>query len=372
MKTYLSYSFILAAAACSLATGQTAYTTPVGYVSQTCLSGSDTRVGLPLRQPTVVAAALTANPTIGATNAILTVTGANFGALAGTHYVKITTGPKTGSVYAITANTASTITIDRNGDTLSSVNGDQFSVSKFWTLSELFPPASSTGNPLTTGTAIVTSLNAIALQRRTEVLLPDSTTLGINLAPSASYYIIAANGTTILANQWRKQGFATDAGNVQLWPDDSFIIRNPVSVTSATKFTVSGEVDMGTVAIQLNTRIGGALNKQDNTIGLTRPVDITLDALNLANTSAFVSSSNAILVNRRDELLVFNNGVTGLNKAPSATYFFNSGLTPPQWRAQGGTVNAGAVVIPAGSAIVVRKFGTAGGNTSFWLNSATY
>jgi uncharacterized protein (TIGR02597 family) len=372
MKTYLSYSFILAAAACSLATGQTAYTTPVGYVSQTCLPASDTRVGLPLRQPTLAAAALTANPTIGATDAVLTVTGASFGAFAGTHYVKMTSGTKLGSIYAITANTATTITIDRNGDTFSSVNGDQFAISKYWTLAELFPPASSTNSPATTGTAIVTSLNATAGQRRTQVLLPDSTTLGINLAPSGLYYILAANGTTVLANQWRKQGGIVDEGSTQIWPDDSFIIRNPASVTSATTFSLSGEVDMKAVTIQLNTRNGGATAKQDNTVGLTRPVDVSLNNLNLGNTPAFVSSTNAVAANRRDELLVFNNGIASLNKSPSAIYYFNSGTIPPQWRAQGGTTDAGSAVIPAGSAMIIRKFGTAGGVTSFWNNTPSY
>src|SRR5688572_17647825 len=60
MKTFIPYSLLAALAASGLALGaETAYTTPVGYVSQTCLSNSDTLVGTPLRPATIAAAGLT-------------------------------------------------------------------------------------------------------------------------------------------------------------------------------------------------------------------------------------------------------------------------------------------------------------------------
>jgi uncharacterized protein (TIGR02597 family) len=370
MKTYIPYSLILAAASAGMAFGaETAYTTPVGYVTQTCLPGSDTIVGVPLRLPTVAAAALTSAPTSGPTNAVLTVTGAAFGAFGGTHYVKFTSGANAGAIFAITSNDATTITIDRNGATLTATTGDKFSVTKFWTLAELFDPAVSTNDPATTGNAIVLSNLATGVNRRTEVLLPDTTTANINLSASATYYIL--KGVSPAPNQWRKQGGSTDAGGLQLWPDNYLTIRNPTTVTASTKFTNSGEVDTTKTLITLFTRVGAATEKRDNPKVITRPVDVTLNGLNLAQTSAFITSTSPTGVNRRDELIVFDNTTAALNKSAFKTYYFLGGAVN-QWRLQGGSTDAGPDVIPAGSGFVIRKYGTAGGETVFWNNTPTY
>lgn len=354
------YSIIAAAAACGFAGAQTtAYTTPVGYVSQTALNASDTYVSLPLRQPTVSAAALTSDVTSGATDALLTVSTATFGSFANTHYVKFTSGPKNGSIYAITSNTSTTITIDRSGETVNALTGNTFLVSKFWTLAELFNPAASTNLASTTGNAIVSSASATAGNRRTEILLP-GTAAGVNLSSAGTFFITGG--------QWRKQGTAGDFGTQQLWPDNYFIIRHPATVTGPTTYTISGEVDTGSMVVPLATLASG---KQDNPIAITRPIDVTLNGLNLGNTPAFVTSATATAGNRRDELLVFNNGVAGLNKSASKTYYFLGGTTN-QWRQQGFGVDAGSDIIPAGSAILIRKFAVPGGTTAFWNNTPTY
>jgi len=360
MKQFIPYSLIAAVLACGLASAQTtAYTTPVGYVSITCTrgpAGSDTRVGLPLRQPTVAAAALTATPSSN----ILTVSTAAFGAYANTHYVKFTSGPADGKIYAITANDATTITINLNGDILTAVNTNTFSVSKYWTLGELFDPALITGDPLTTGNAIVGSASALA--RKTEVLLPNHVTAGINLAPSSTFYVTPAVGGT-----WRNANGDGLNYNAQiLLPDSYFIIRNRSTVTSPTTYVCTGEVDMGNVVIPLNTRAGGTNQKQDVAVALTRPVDVTLDGLGLGGTAAFMSSASALAV--RDVLYVFSNTTIGQNKASSASYFYSGGM----WVKSGQTGNWGSDIIPAGSGIVIRKYGTTLGATDFWKNTSTY
>jgi uncharacterized protein (TIGR02597 family) len=360
MKSFIPYSLIAAALSCGFASAQTpttAYTTPVGYTSVTCLNASDTRVGTPLKAPTVAAAALTATPTN-----VLTVAGAAFGTYAGNHYVKFTSGAAIGKVYAITANDATTITIDLAGDTQLAVSGDTFSVTAFWTLATLFDPALSTNDPLTTGNAIVSSAGATAATRRTEILLPDTVTAGINLASSASYYINAGI--------WKKAGSgATNFNAQQLWPDTSFIIRHPATVTSPTSYVCTGEVDMKSIVIPLATRVGGATEKQDNAQALNRPVNVTLNQLNLGGTSAFVSSTGATAATRRDELLVYDNATAAINKSSSATYYFRGAI----WqKAGGGVTDVGNDVIPAGAGILIRKYGTAGGETAFWLNTPTY
>lgn len=366
MKPLYSYALIAAFAAVGQASAVEATTTPVGYVATTCLSGSDTIVGVPLKSPTVAAAALASAPASadGNVTTVLTVATSTFtaGALAGTHYVKITSGPDLGKIFPIVNNTATSVTVSLNGDTTQAVVGNTFSVTKFWTLAELFNPSVSTNDPLTTGNAIVSSSGTTAGTRRTEVLLPDTTTAGINLASAGTFYVNAGI--------WKKQGGgATDYGTQQVWPDNYFTIRNPATVTSSTNYVIAGEVDTTAAIIPLATRTGGQNEKQDNAVALTRPIDITLNQLNLGGTSAFVSSTGATAATRRDEVLVFDNAGTGLNKAASATYYFRDGI----WNKQGGgVVDAGNDKIPAGSGIVIRKYGTAAGATALWNNTPSY
>ncbi len=114
MKTSISYSFLAAAMACGLAHGQTAYTTPVGYVTNSIAgnvalnsSGADTYVA-----PTLVLPATFA----GQTNAVAV---GNTLAFAGTsvplsldssYMVEITSGPSEGWWSEITSSTSSSIT----------------------------------------------------------------------------------------------------------------------------------------------------------------------------------------------------------------------------------------------------------------------
>ncbi len=64
-----------------------------------------------------------------------------------------------------------------------------------------------------------------------------------------------------------------------------------------------------------------------------------------------------------DQLLVFNNAQAAFDKAPSATYFYNT-----RWRRLGEATMAdyGNEVIPQGAGFIVRKIG---GTAAFWTNS---
>jgi uncharacterized protein (TIGR02597 family) len=355
----LRYTLIALAASCGFASAQaTAYTTPVGYVSQPCLANSDTIVSVPLRISAAAAGALSVAPVVSGTSATLTLSGTpgfTANAFANTHYVKFKTGLDKGKWYVITANTADSLTVDLNGATTSAVATDQLEVIKFWTLNELFNPAQSTTDPATTGNAIVASLNQLASGRRTQVLLPNLTGVGTNLAPTTIYYI--NDGI------WKKQGAgATNFGTDQLWPDTYFIIRHPAAVTAPTTYTAVGEVDIWNFNVTLGTQAAG---RQDNFIGLPRPTDIALNALNLAGTPAFVSSTSQLAAGRRDELLVYNNTAAGLNKAPALIYYHHDGI----WKKQGGgATDVGAEVIPAGAGFIIRKYQAAGGASSNWDN----
>lgn len=358
MKTLFT-TLVLGSAFALVAQAQSVATTPVGHVIIPCLANSDTIVGVPLKQPTVAGGALSANPSVAGGSATLTLNGTNLGSLANTHYVKFTTGAASGKYYAITANTATTLTVDLNGDSLGAVQNDKLSVTKFWTLAELFNPAEATTDPATTGNAIVASTSTLAAGRRTELLLPDTASAGINLAPQISFYV--HNGI------WKKvNGDNTDMGTQQLWPDTYFVIRHHPSVTAATNYSSSGEVEMQNFRIPLATLTSGP---QDNYVALLRPANVSLNQLALGGTAAFVESIGTLVNERRDELLVYDNTAALLNKTPSATYYRHSGI----WKkVNSGNTNFGTTVIPMGAGIVVRKYATATGATVFWNNTQPY
>lgn len=365
MKTYIPYSLILAAASVGMAYGaETAYTTPVGYVTQVAAANSDTIVGLPLRKATVAAGALSAAPDTSTTpgSAILALSGTpgfTVNAYANAYYAKFKTGAAAGKWFVVTSNTASGLTVNLNGATLTAAAADTLEVIKFWTLNELIDPATATTDPLTTPNAVVASTNTLAGGRRTQILIPNLSAPGINLAPATSYFVHGG--------LWKKPGQGdTSFGGDMLWPDTYFVIRNPSAVTAATKYTIAGEVVPNAFDFGLRTRVAG---QQDNALALPRPIDVSLTGLGLGGTSGFVSSTNTLAGGRRDLVLVYDNAVAAQNKAPSASYFYHNGL----WKKPGqGDTDFGADVIKAGSGIVIRKYQSAAGATDTWHNLPTY
>ena len=342
---------------------------PVGFNKIPCPTNSDTIVGVPLRAKGSQKATLSALPdtTTIPGSAILSVAGSpgwTAGAYAGTHFVKFTSGAIDGSFYAVTANTADTLTVDLNGDDVSAVVAtDTILLAAYWTLNTLFPPADATTDPATTKIAIVASTTRFTTGRMTELLLPDLQGDGTNLAPNQTFYI--------LSGVWRKPGdTTTDYGTTRIHPDSYFIVRHTSRVTAGTTYLCLGEVEMGNFGIPLSTQSTTGLNtRQDNFVAVPRPINLTLNQLGLVP-DAFVASTTRFTTGRKDELLVFNNASQAFNKAASATYYYYNNA----WRKQGAdyTIDFGTDVIPAGAGFMVRKAPTAGGVTSFWKNPATY
>jgi hypothetical protein len=92
---------------------------------------------------------------------------------------------------------------------------------------------------------------------------------------------------------------------------------------------------------------------------MIRPVDVPLNATGLA------PIDNSFVQN--DQLLLFNNARRQFDKRPYRIYTYNDG-----WRLAGDpTGDHGNDVIPAGSALIVRK-ATSSGAPIFWINSPTY
>jgi uncharacterized protein (TIGR02597 family) len=194
----------------------------------------------------------------------------------------------------------------------------------------------------------------------TQVLIPNISGVGINLAPTNTYFLMNGSG-------WKRFGssIATDFGNTYLWPDVYFIIRNPNAVGASTQYIVTGECEMGKMMLPLSTRIAG---QQDNFVGIPRGVDVTLNQLNLGGTSSFVSTTDVDEI--KDQLMVFNNASAVQNRAPSATYYYYNGV----WRkfGQSAASNFGTDVISVGTGFMIRKAQTNDGATHFWINAANY
>lgn len=368
MKTLrLSLAACLASASISLLPGVS--TPPLGFTTVTCLPNSDTIVGLPMRQNADFVGVISGAPEIltePTGEARITVSGSpafTVDQYAGSYYIKFKDSDPAaagdGQWFAITGNAADTITVDLNGGTIDAVSGAAFEVLKFWTLDELFPPGNCTTDPATTGNAIVASTSQLTSGRRTVLLIPDLTGSGINLSASAGYFV--HDGT------WKKVGSgSTNFGSTQLWPDNFFTIRHPSSVGSSTTYTITGEVEMGTINIPLNTE---ATTSQDNFIAMPRPVDVTLNSLNLGNTSAFMTSTSQLTSGRRDILLVYDNTSALQNKSASAAYYFHAGV----WKKVGaGSADFGSDVIPASAGFVIRKYQSGTGATAIWQCSVPY
>lgn len=341
---------ILVAAGISANAQTTVATDPVGFMTMDLPVGSDTIVAAPLTKSPVFQGAVTSR-----NGYVLTSTGANFGNLTSSpHYVQPTSGSQAGMIFDVASNTADTITLVDNGVEPTGLDASaQFKVVPYWTLGELFPLSAQ-------GASFTASANTLATGRRTQILFPNTTGTGINRAPSATYFFVTNTF-------WRSTSASTtDANNTPILPDSYFIVRNPTNAQTGLKLTVSGSVSTNPMTVQLD-RIASGPN--DNYVSLGRPVDITLNNLGLITSGAFAQSLNTLATGRRDQLLVFNNSASGINKAPSATYFY---VTNSGWRSTAApSTDAGNTVIPAAVGYVIRKATNGTSGSQFWSNTIT-
>jgi uncharacterized protein (TIGR02597 family) len=322
---------------------------PVGFTTTSCLTNSDTLVALSFtRAPEFVGAiqSVSGNPanTITVTGTPWAASQFVYGGTQHNHYYVLigSSNAKEGHVYSIIGNTASTLTVDTSIEDLSGIAANtQILVIPLWTLATVFPatdanvsftPSASSGTP------------------KTQILVPDYLAQGIN-PPYAGTFIF-------INNAWR-DGSNADHSDDVLLPDGYFVVRNQNGAPSL-PLTGLGSVLMKRIAVPLRT---SASQAQDNAVGMVRPFDVTLNAsgLNPADGS-FVAN---------DQLLVFDNTQTAINKPPSAIYYYD--VQPNNgggWRLLGDAVtDRGNDVIPAGSGMVVRKASKPGAPTVFWTNA---
>ncbi len=320
---------------------QTVSTDPVGAITLTLKADSDTHVSVPFHRPVALE---TQVQTISG-NTITINSSANISSnqfvynspsQTNTYYLQFTTGSRAGMFYTVTANDASSITIDPNGDAGLAGNvgtGDTFRVIPYWTLNTLFP----NGQGLYSTTT---------LTPKSSILIPAATTPGINLSAAGVYYYYTGSG----GPGWLKLGdnvhFHPD---VVFAPDSLFIVRHPPSVAD-TQIVLVGNVPMSAQSIILNNLQSNT--PQDNAIALPVPVTVTLGNSGLA--SVMVSTTT---LTPKDELLVFDPTVSAQNKSASAIYYYYTGSGGPGWLKLGDSANFhnNDVIFQPGFGYVLRR-----------------
>ncbi len=352
-------------------------TDPVGFTTVSCLGDSDTFVSVPLTRPSEYVGAI--QSTAGST---ITVSGTpwvanQFVYVPGSqpkHYYALigpgTSNPKQGHTYFINANGTNTLTVTTTPDNDLSgiVANTQIIVIPYWTPATLFP-ASDVNVSFTATTSTATY--------KTQLLIPDYSASGINLPYSPIYFFSNnVNGTTNNVG-WRAVGNNTaDRGDDPLLPDGYMVVRHQNGEPSL-PLTSVGAVLTKKLAVPLVT---SASQRQDNAVSMIRPVDVSLRNTGLTpDDGSFVATPPTETIRNRfphlkDQLLLFDNTQVGFNKSPSAIYYYWSGPgRSAGWKLSGDALtDHGDDLVPAGSAIVIRKATTASGQTAFWTNSPTY
>ena len=334
-----------------------AATDPVGFTTVACPANSDTLLSVPFtRLPEFIGAisSVSANT--------ITVSGTPWSASQfvynpgnnppqhNTYFVLIgphaSSNPNEGRTYLVTANTTNTLTLNLNGDSISGVQpSTQILVIPYVTLASLFPASDA-------NVSFIPSASQFNLQ--TQIFIPNVAATGINQSTGTTYYY--SN------NAWRKFGFPAEVHDDDvLQPLNYFTLRNAATATTLTSL---GSVLTKKETLPLHTN---ASTQQDNFVSIIRPIDVKLNDLGLITSGAFASSASQF--NLVDQLFVFNNAATGINKSASATYYYSNSA----WRKFGfPNTDAGNDTIPAGAGFVIRKGATGNGLTQFWQNTPTY
>jgi len=358
--------------------GQSVTTDPVGFLQPfntqanqiNLLANSDTLVSVPFTRPpefTGAIASISGNVITVSSSPGWNTSPQQWVYAQGTqpkHYYALLgplsggSNPKEGHFYNITANGSNTLTVNLGSDNLTGVPANaQVIILPHWTLNSIFP--STDQNVSFTPTSSTRTF-------KTQILIPDYTDAGVNLAPTATYYFINS-GSNI---GWRlfNDATTTDHGDDILVPNGYFIVRNQNGAPGLT-LTIAGSVLTKKFAIGLVT---SASQSQDNAVSMPRPVAVSLNNTGLNPTDgSFVATASTRSF--KDQLFVYDNTQVAFNKAPVATYYYISSGSNVGWRLfnDATTTDHGNDLIQPGSAITIRKV-AATGQPVYWTNAPTY
>ena len=343
----------LTALAVPLYSQTTVTTTPVGYVTQSFPTNSDTFIVPQLQRPSEFAGTVSSVSLLTNGTATLSLAGSLLPANAfqyvsgtqpKTYYALVTAGNLIGTYFTIVSNAVNTITISHDGLTPSSSDITAVECRPYWTLNTLFPPSDA-------NVSFVPSASQLGGNRRTQIMIPNFSGSGINRAAALTFFY---NASANVADWVSTSATAVKAGDTIIPPDQYLILRNTGGTPRVLTQTVAGSLVVSPFATYLSTEIISTNNRtgqNDNYLGFPRATDYRLSQLGFTDNNFFQSISK-LGGGRRDTLLVYSTTGSGINRAASKTYFRFSG----SWYDTGNTSNPVDPVIPAGSALCVRKF----------------
>jgi uncharacterized protein (TIGR02597 family) len=356
---------VLISAAIGYQASAQVYTQPVGFYQVAATNGSDTLVAIPFSQvPAFVGTVsafsgsqLTVSGSPGWTPTTQWASPNTEGLMP--YYVQITSGAKAGAVYTITNNDASSLYVQLAPENLSTVAaGDYLQIVPFWTLGTALPASSG----------IVPSTTSTPTGRRTQVLFPNLSGIGINLAASTQFYYFN--------NAWRRSAPSAPAtsnfNDVVIEPDQYVTVRQATNNSDAVSLITIGQVVTNIVRIPLNASAPPAVG-QDNWVGIYRPSTATLGSTGLSN--AVVASTASTPAGRRDTLLIFDNTSKALNKAASQQfYYFNNGWRRSAPSAPATVDFSQTNVFQTAAGFIIRKStnGISSATTTMWSEPPNY
>ena len=280
-----------------------------------------------------------------------------------TYYVFLKTGTRAGMYYTVVSNAAASLTVDTAGDDLSTAinSTTTLEVVPYDTFGSIFPGGAGV-NP--------SSSHSISV-RQTEVLIPNHSSAGTDLASSVSYYYYS--GVSGAGPGWRKAGVSAVVANDDvLMPDTFFVVRH--NIATGTTLTFTGTVQMSQLATPIGT-IANSLD-QDNAVALPLATELTLAQLKLFESGAFAGSSSHSIAVRQDQVLVWDNSDIGKDKAAGTSYYYYTGASGlgPGWRKSGvtGVIANNDVVTGPTKGIVIRKKSNGAPATVLWSVKPPY
>lgn len=333
-------------AAVSIGQAQTVSTPIVGFTTTTANPSSDTIVAPQVMRPsefsgsvssvTVSGDGLTA--TLALSGSSLTVDQFKYVANTQpkTYFALVKSGSMAGTYFSIASNTSSTLVVNLDGLSPSNSSITSVDVRPFWTLNTLFPQSDA-------NVSFVPSTSTTTAGRRTQILLPDNLTTGLNKTLSKVYFYNTNVSDWVLTTST-----STKAGDTVVEPGTYVIMRNTGGTPPTLNVTTTGSVLTDSLGIYVAT----ATNKiNDNYISLPRASDYKLSEMGFTD-SNFTQSTSKTTGGRRDTLLVIDKTGTGVNRAPSKVYFKYANA----WYDTSATATSVDPVVSSGSALIVRKY----------------
>jgi hypothetical protein len=290
MKT-IQYSLMLAAAACGFANAQTtAYTTPVGYVTQTLSPNKYNLISATLQNPVVASGLIT-----GTSSSSVTSAGLDFSALLQAGTVYILELPN-GVIQEISAWSSATLTTPENISSNITANTTKFKLRKAATVASIFGAQNSAG---------LKADGDEDYSNNDLVLIPNA--VG---AFDTVYYFDDGAGTT---GWFDAEGNAAD-NRVINYSDGIFVQR---ASGSSINLTVSGEVK--------TTPTKSVLSSGFNFLGAVSPAGLTLGTSGLSS-SLRVATTEEEAASVAD--IVLQQQASG---AYRSAYYFDDGAGTTGW-----------------------------------------